>query len=78
MNKRVEQLCSEFDERVSRVGVGMARVEVSKRLAELEAENERLCYNRDLAIKFLAMPQPDESNDIAFVDDKAANGGEGE
>ena len=42
MIKRIEQLCSEFDERVSRVGVGMARAEFAKRLAELEGENERL------------------------------------
>ena len=35
-------------------------------------------YNRDLAIEFLTIPQPDENNDIAFVDDKAAGGGKGE
>ena len=42
MNKRVEQLCSEFDERMNAVGVGWARAEFAKRLAELEGENERL------------------------------------
>ena len=42
MIKRVEQLCSEFDERVNAVGVGWARAEFAKRLAELEGENERL------------------------------------
>ena len=41
-NKRINQLCSIFDERVSRVGVGMARAEFAERLAEAEAENERL------------------------------------
>ena len=41
-NERINQLCSKFDERVSRVGVGMARAEFAKRLAELEGEIERL------------------------------------
>ena len=53
MNKRVEQLCSEFDERVSRVGVGWARAEFAKRLAELEGENERLRAMDDRAHKLI-------------------------
>ena len=42
MIKRIEQLCSEFDERIDRVGVGMARHWWAARLAEIEGENERL------------------------------------
>jgi hypothetical protein len=34
--KRIEQLCSEFDRRVDAVGVGVARLEFAKRVAELE------------------------------------------
>ena len=42
MIKRIEQLCSEFDERVNRVGVGVARHWWAERLAEMEGEVERL------------------------------------
>ena len=47
MSKRVEQLCSEFDERIDRVGVGMARHWWAARLAEAEGENERLRDEKD-------------------------------
>ncbi len=38
--KRIEQLCSEFDDHLHHVGLLPARAEFAKRLAELEAENK--------------------------------------
>ena len=42
MNKRIEQLCSEFDEVAMTYGTLKTRRLWAKRLAELEGENERL------------------------------------
>ena len=72
MNKRVEQLCSEFDERVNAVGVGMARRWWARRLAELEGENAHLYEERDhlrslLNKTALNAVKPDNCEELEFI-----------
>ena len=92
MIKRIEQLCSEFDERVSRVGVGMARAEFAKRLAELEGrpyqKNEfcediecysfafGACQNAECTHTAKEFHKWLKANGFGII--KAADGGEGE
>ena len=48
---RIEQICTEFDDRAENVGILFARVELAKRCAELEAELERVKRERDAVEK---------------------------
>ena len=40
--KRIEEICKEFDARVIEVGLPIARLELAKALAEIEAAQHRL------------------------------------
>ena len=47
MTNRIDQLCKEFDEWTKELGMPFARLGLAKRLAELEAENERVHNEKD-------------------------------
>ena len=47
--KRIKEICKEFDERVEDVGLAQARAELAKALAEAEWT----CHDKDKVIKDL-------------------------